>query len=144
MKIWVTGIVHYPDKVVLVRDNDKQPWRLPVREVDETEDVILSIRRCIVTQTGYRIAKLRFFKMQTQARTPKQGAFIKFIFGCEVAGEAVQTPGLQTQAFSPDEIIKLADKAQFSDNVLIELIARYHALVAPPEEHNPLPATANV
>jgi hypothetical protein len=141
MKIWVTGIVHYPDKVVLVRDNEKQPWRLPVREVDETEDIILSIRRCVITQTGYRTAKLRFFKVQTQARTPKQGAFIKFIFGCEVSGEPVQTASLQTQAFGPDEIIKLADKQKFCDSLLIDLVARYHALVAPPEEYNPMPAT---
>lgn len=142
MKIWVTGIVHYPDKVVLVRDNSGQPWRLPVHEVDETEDIILAIRRCIVAQTGYRVAKLRFFKVQTQARTPKQGAFVKFIFGCEVAGEPIQTAGLQTQAFSSNEIIKLADREKFKDNILIELVSRYHALVAPPEEHNPMPTTA--
>lgn len=140
MKIWVTGIVHYPDKVVLVRNNDKEPWHLPVREVDETEDIILSIRRCIITQTGYRIAKLRFFKVQTQARTPKQGAFIKFIFGCEVSGDPIQEPGLETQAFSPDEIIKLADKEKLNDSMLIELVSRYRSLEAP-LPHNPMPIT---
>lgn len=140
MKIWVTGIVHYPDKVVLVRNNDKEPWHLPVREVDESEDIILSIRRCIITQTGYRIAKLRFFKVQTQARTPKHGAFIKFIFGCEVKGDPIQEPGMQVQAFSPDDMIKLADKEKLNDSMLIELVSRYRSLEAP-LPHNPMPIT---
>lgn len=140
MKIWCTGIVHYPDKVVLVRDNDKQSWRLPERELDETEDIILCIRRTVLTQTGYRAAKIRFYKIQTQAKTAKQGAFIRFIFGCEVAGGPIQSPDTQAQGFTPDEIIKLASQEKFNDKLLLDLVTRYRALaVTPPAEHNPLP-----
>lgn len=140
MKIKCSGIVHYPDGVVLVRDKGASEWRLPERQLDETEDVLLCIRRCVLMQTGYRIQKLRFYKVHTQARTAKQGALLHFIFGCEINGEPIQTAELESAHFSPNEITTLAAKGKFNDRILLDLLHRYHALVPPPSHgmHNPL------
>jgi hypothetical protein len=129
-KVYCTGIVHYPDGVVLVRDNERQRWRLPERSVDESEDVLLCMRRTVLTQTGYRAINVRLYKIQTQARTARQAPFIRFIFGCEVGNEPLQHPGTQTQRFTPDDIIRIAAKDEFNDKMLLTLVHNYHAGVA--------------
>lgn len=139
MKISCVGIVHYPDGVALIRDNAKQKWRLPERELVETEDVLVCIRRCVLLQTGYATAKLRFYKVQTQARTPKQGAFIKFIFGCEIGSMPIQAPNCEVELFSPDDIIKLADRDKFNDPLLIELLSKYRTTIGHAEHRDPFP-----
>lgn len=139
MKISCVGIVHYPDGVVLVRDNNKQKWRLPERELVDTEDVLLCIRRCVLLQTGYATAKLRFYKIQTQARTPKQGAFIKFFFGCEIGEAPIQSPINDVERFTPDEVMRLAARDKFDDPTLIELLNKFRATLGIAEEPNPFP-----
>lgn len=141
MKISCIGIVHYPDGVVLVRDDPKAKWRLPQRQLDESEDVVLCIRRCILTQTGYKISKLRLYKIQTLARTPKRGASLKFIFGCEIGDSPIQTPDLEAQKFGPDDVVKLAVQEKFDDVMLLDIINKYDAMAPPPnagEPHSPL------
>lgn len=140
MKISCIGIVHYPDGVVLVRDAPKDKWRLPQRELDETEDVVLCIRRCVLLQTGYKISRLRLYKIQTQAKTAKQGAAIRFIFGCEIGESPIQTPAAQAERFGPNDVIKLAAQDKFSDALLLDIITRYHAMAQPPRyDDGPLP-----
>lgn len=142
MKISCIGIVHYPDGVVLVRDNPKAQWRLPQRMLDETEDVVLCIRRCVLTQTGYKISKLRLYKIQTQAKTPKHGASLRFIFGCEIGDTPIQTPDIEAERFGPDDVVRLAVQDKFSDVMLLNIINKYDAMAAPPrtgDPHSPLP-----
>jgi hypothetical protein len=144
MKIWVTGIVHYPDGVVLVRGSEKEKWRLPERQLDETEDIVLCIRRAVLTQTGHRTANLKFYKLHTQAKTHKTGAFLRFIFGCEVGPEPIQAPELEARHFTPDEIIRLATQDKFNDPLLLNILHRYQALIKPPERNNPFPTPSLV
>ena len=135
MKISCIGIVHYSDGVVLVRDDPKAQWRLPQRELDDSEDVVLCIRRCVLMQTGYKISKLRLYKIQTIPRTPKRGAALKFIFGCEIGDTPIQTPDIEAQKFGPDDVVKLAVQEKFSDVMLLDIINKYDALAAPPKAH---------
>lgn len=137
-KIFCTGIVHYPDGVVLVRSNDKERWRLPERVLDESEDVLLCMRRTVLTQTGYRAIKLRLYKIQTQARTPKHAPFIRFIFGCEIGNEPIAQPEAAAGRFTPDDLIRLAAKDQFNDRTLMQLVHNYHAGVRPAPSNSPL------
>ena len=139
MKIRCAAIVHYADGVVLVREAGAEEWRLPERELDETEDVLLCIRRCVLTQTGYRAVKVRFFKIKTQARTPKKGAMIRFIFGCEIGTNTLQDPEIEAKCFSPDEVMGLAGKNKFNDPTLLDLLHKYQAMITAPEEPDPLP-----
>jgi ADP-ribose pyrophosphatase YjhB (NUDIX family) len=137
-KVYCTGIVHYPDGVVLVRDNDKQRWRLPERVVDETEDVLLCMRRTVLTQTGYRAVKLRLYKVQTQPRTSKLAPFIRFIFGCEIGTQPIQNPEALAACFTPNDIIRIAAKDEFNDRTLLNLVHNYHAGIAPAPNNGPL------
>lgn len=139
MKIWCTGIVHYPDGVILVRESVKDKWRLPERELTDIEDILLCMRRCVLLQTGHRTAKLRFYKIQTQAKTNKKSAFIRFIFGCEVGTQPIQLPEQEAKFFTPNEIIKLAVKHDFDDPILLNLLHRYEAMAKAPEEPVPFP-----
>lgn len=137
MKLSCAVIVHYADGVILVRDKGKRKWRLPERPITDVEDVVLCARRCTLLQTGYRANHLRLFKIQTQARTPKKAAFMRFIFGGEIAPGALQNPEVEAEAFSPTELLELAKKGDFTDLVLIELLHKYQAMAATPENPDP-------
>jgi hypothetical protein len=137
-KVYCTGIVHYPDGVVLVRESDKERWRLPERIANESEDVLLCMRRTVLTQTGYRAINLRLYKVQTQARTAKHAPFIRFIFGCEIGRQQIQQPEALAASFTPDDVIKLAAKDEFNDRMLLQLVHDYHAGIAPAAAKSPL------
>lgn len=137
MKIKCTAIVHFNDGVVLVRDKDSGLWRLPERELDETQDVLTCIRRCVVAQTGYRTKTLRFFKIQSLPKTTKQGALLHFIFGSEVSQTPLQQAELDTQHFTPNEIMLLAARNKFTDPFLLNLLHMYNEMIPPPLDPSP-------
>ena len=139
MKLSCAGIVHFPDGIMLVRDAGKEQWRLPEREITDLEDVVMCIRRCVLMQTGYRTAKLRFYKIQTHARSHKRGAFIRFIFGCEIGDEPLQAAQLETKRFTPDELVKLADRGLFNEPLLLDLVLKYRQTLAHVAPSSPLP-----
>lgn len=131
MKLWVKAIVHYPDGLLLVKDG-KGGWKLPFRIITDDEDVLLSIRRCVLLQTGYRATKVRLFKMQNRAKTNKSSAILGFIFGCEVNTSYPLMPAdVETACFTPDEVLKLARQKLFSDRFLLELILNYKSGMMP-------------
>jgi ADP-ribose pyrophosphatase YjhB (NUDIX family) len=137
-KVYCTGIVHYPDGVVLVRNSDKERWRLPERVVDESEDILMCMRRTVLVQTGYRAIKLRLYKVQTHPRTAKSAPFIRFIFGCEIGTQPIQNPEAVAGCFTPNDIIKVAAKDEFNDRTLLELVHNYHAGLRPAPHNGPL------
>jgi hypothetical protein len=126
-KVYCTGIVHYPDGVVLVRNDAKERWRMPERTVDDSEDILLCMRRTVLAQTGYRAIKLRLYKVQTQGRTTKNAPFIRFVFGCEIGSHPIQQPQAIAACFSPDDIVRIAAKDEFNDRTLLALVHGYHA-----------------
>lgn len=136
MKILCAAIVHYADGVVLVRDKGAKKWRLPQRELEETEDILLCTRRCVLGQTGYRAVAVRFFKIKTLARTNKHGALIKFIFGCEIGNEPLRMPAeVEVARFTPDDVIRLAAQDEFDDPMLMDLIHHYQETIVTPHHH---------
>jgi ADP-ribose pyrophosphatase YjhB (NUDIX family) len=126
-----SAVVHWEGGVVLVREGPKAKWRLPDRTLQGDEGPILCVRRCVLQETGYRAQVLRLFKVVTKGDFPKQS--VRFVFGCQIEPVLLQDSKLQLGTFSPDEVLQLAQKDEFDDQLLIKLIYDF-------KNHTPAPA----
>ncbi len=128
--IQCTAIVHWQDGVVLVRDSEKDKWRLPTKILSDEEGPILCVRRCVITQTGYRAQILRLFKILTGGKGKNKT--VNFVFGCKIEPAQLQTPACTVQTFTPNEMIKLMDRGLFESPLMMQIITNFKNQVPMP------------
>ena len=126
--IQCSAIVHWHDGVVLVRESDKDKWRLPTKRLVNDEGPILCVRRCVITETGYRAQILRLFKILTNCSGKNQS--VNFVFGCKIEPAQLQEPSGQVQTFTPNDMIRLADKGLFDSPLMMQIITNFRNQVS--------------
>ena len=119
MSVRCSAIVHWEGGVVLVREDPKAKWRLPERELHRDEGPILCIRRCVLLETGFRAQSLRLFKIDAHGSDPKQA--VRFVFGCQIEPAQLQVPPLEVASFEAGQILKLIEKKEFEDQLLMKI-----------------------
>lgn len=128
--IQCSAIVHWQDGVVLVRESEKAKWRLPTKTLSDDEGPILCIRRCVITETGYRAQILRLFKILTGGTAKNKS--VQFVFGCKIEPAQLQEPTCDVQTFTPNEMIKLVDRGLFENQLMMQIITNFKNQVPTP------------
>jgi ADP-ribose pyrophosphatase YjhB (NUDIX family) len=130
------AIVFWQDNVLLTRNtkNKEVKWQMPERNLQDDEDILLCIRRCVLEQTGYRVDKLRLFRIIHMPSRRGKNPVIRFVFGCEIYPGQLHEPSNEIASLGPDAVLKLAAKGAFDDQLLLRILRDFKAGMPPAHE----------